>query len=335
MKPVSPRWVIATIVGLLLAASGAVAAWSVELPYYAFSPGPVGDALDVVTSDGSVAVFPPHGELFFLTVSVQEVNVYEAVATALDPTLDLVRRQAVRSDDESDEEFKQRNLASMDNSIDTAVAVALDRTGVEVPIESDGVQVVAVVEGSGSEGLLEPGDVITAVDGLPVQLAGDIGVVIGRLEPGTTVEIDLERDGEPMTVDVELTEAPDGSRPLIGITATTANPRYPIGIEASNLGGPSAGMMYTLALMDLLVEGDLTKGHIVAGTGAINADGSVRRIGGIRQKVVAAEAAGAEMMLVPEGNYEEALTAERDSMELIPVSSIDDALAVLDALPAA
>ena len=335
MKPFLPRWVIATFVALVFAASGAVAAWSVELPYYAFSPGPVGDAIDVVTSDGSVAVYPPDGELFFLTVSLQQVNVYEAIATALDPAVDLVRRQAVRSDDESDEEFKRRNLNSMDRSIDTAVAVALDRAGVAVQIESDGVQVVDTVEGSGSEGLLEPGDVITAVAGVPVQLAADIGVVIGRLEPGDVVAIDLERDGEPMTVDVELTESADGSRPLIGITATTANPRYPISIDSSNIGGPSAGMMYTLAIMDLLIDGDLTKGHVVAGTGTINADGSVGPIGGIRQKVVAAEAAGAELMLVPERNYEDALTAERNSIELIPISSIDDALAALEALPAA
>ncbi len=306
MKSVLPRWVIAMLVGLVLAASGAVAAWSVSLPYYAFSPGPVGDALDVVTSDDSVAVFQPDGELFFLTVSLQEVNVYEAIAAALDPAVDLVRRQAVRSDEESDEDFKKRNLNSMDRSIETAVAVALDRAGVEMAIESDGVQVVDTVPGSGSEGLLEPGDVITAVGGVPVQLAADIGVVIGELSPGAVVEIELERNGESMTVSVELTASADGSRPLIGITATTANPRYPISIEASNIGGPSAGMMYTLAIMDLLIDGDLTNGHVVAGTGTINPDGSVGPIGGIRQKVVAAEAAGAELMLVPERNYEDA-----------------------------
>lgn len=335
MNSVLPRWVIAAFVGLFLAAGAAVGAWSVELPFYAFSPGPVGDAIDVVVSDETVAIYEPDGELFFLTVSLQEVNLYEAVAAAVDPAVDLVRREAIRPPDESDEEFKERNLDSMDRSIDTAVAVALDRAGVEMTVESDGVEVVDIVEGSGSEGVLEPGDIITAVDGEPVQLAGDIGVVIGELEPGAVVELDVVRDGEPMTVDVELTASEDGTRPLIGIIAQTANPRYPIAIESANIGGPSAGMMYTLAIMDLLIDGDLTKGHVVAGTGTISSDGRVGPIGGIRQKVVAAEAAGADLMLVPQDNYEAALTAERESMELIPVATIDDALAALEALPPA
>ena len=327
-----PRWVVVTLVGLFFSAAAAVGAWSVELPYLAYSPGPVGDAIDVVVFDDDFQVYEPDGELFFLTVSVQDTNVYEAFAAAVDPSIDLVRRQAVRRDDETDEEYRQRNLTAMDQSIDTAVAVALDRTGVPVEIESDGVLVVDLTEGSGAAGVLQPDDVIVAVNGEPVQLSGDIGVVIGDLSPGDTVEIDIMRDGEAMTVEVELTASEDGSRTLIGILAQTANPRYPISIESSNVGGPSAGMMYTLALMDLLVEGDLSKGHLIAGTGTIRPDGTVGNIGGVRQKVVAVEAAGAELMLVPEGNYEAAMSAPRKDMELVSVATIDDALAVLEAL---
>lgn len=318
--------------GLLLSAGGAVAAWSVEVPYFAFSPGPVGDAIDAVVADEAVEIYPPDGELFFLTVSLQEVNLYEALSAAIDPTVDLVRRQAVRREDESDEEFKQRNLNSMDQSIDRALAVALDRSGVDLVVESDGVQVVDVLEGSGSDGVLETDDVIVSVNGVDVQLSSDIGVEIGTLEAGTTVELEVVRGDEAMILEVVLSLSSDGTRPLIGISAVTANPRLPITIETANIGGPSAGMMYTLAIMDLLVPGDLSKGNIVAGTGTMSADGVVGNIGGIRQKVVAAEAAGAVVMLVPEGNYEEALTAPRDQMELIPVATIDEALAALDAL---
>ena len=327
-----PRWVTATFVGLFFTAAAAIGAWSVELPYFAFSPGPVGDAIDVVQTDDSIQIYRPTGELFFLTVSLQEINVYEAITAAIDPSIDLVRRQAVRRDDESDEEFKERTLDAMDQSIDTAVAVALDRTGLEVTIESDGVLVVDLVEGSGSDGVLEVDDVIVAVNGESVQLSADIGVLIAEMDPGTVVDIDILRGDEPMTVKVELTASEDGSRTLIGILAQTANPRYPISIDAANVGGPSAGMMYTLAIMDLLVDGDLSKGHVIAGTGTISADGTVGAIGGVRQKVVAAEAAGATLMLVPAGNYEEALTAPRDEIELVSVSTIDDALAALDRL---
>lgn len=330
-----PRWVAATFVGLFFTAAAAIGAWSVELPYFAFSPGPVGDAIDVVQTDDSIQIYQPAGELLFLTVSLQEINLYEAVTAAIDPSIDLVRRQAVRRDDESDEEFKERTLDAMDQSIDTAVAVALDRTGIDVTIESDGVLVVDLVEGSGSDGVLEVDDVIVAVNGEPVQLSADIGVLIGDLEPGTIIDIDIVREGEPMAVEVELTASEDGTRTLIGILAQTANPRYPISIDAANVGGPSAGMMYTLAIMDLLVEGDLAKGHIVAGTGTISADGTVGRIGGIRQKVVAAEAAGAELMLVPAGDFEAALTAPRDDMELVSVATIDEAIAALGRLTSA
>lgn len=337
VNTVLPRWVIVTFVGLFFAAVAAIGAWSIHLPYIAFSPGPVGDAIDVVIADPDLQIYEPDGELFFLTVSISPggVNLFEAIEAGADPTVDLVRRQAVRRDDESDEEYKQRNLDAMDQSIDTAVAVALDRSGVPVTIESDGVLVVDLTEGSGAAGVLQPDDVIVAVNGEAVQLSGDIGVVIGDLEPGDVVTIDIVREGEPMIVEVELTASEDGSRTLIGILAQTANPRYPISIEAANVGGPSAGMMYTLAIMDLLVEGDLAKGHLVAGTGTIRADGTVGNIGGVRQKVVAAEAAGAELMLVPAGNYEQALTAPRKSMALVSVATIDEALAALEALDSA
>jgi PDZ domain-containing protein len=124
--------------------------------------------------------------------------------------------------------------------------------------------------------------------------------------------------------------------PMIGITAENLNPRFefpfPIEIEAGQIGGPSAGLMYTLAVMDLLAPDELTGGHVVAGTGTIDIEGNVGPIGGIRQKVVAAEAAGAEVMLVPTDNYEEALTARRVAMELIAVSTLDEALAALGQL---
>jgi PDZ domain-containing protein len=91
-------------------------------------------------------------------------------------------------------------------------------------------------------------------------------------------------------------------------------------------------MMHTLAIIDSLTEGELTSGHVIAGTGTIQADGTVGNIGGIRQKVVAAEAAGADYILVPQGNYEKALTAERETIEIVPVATLDDAIAFLESL---
>jgi PDZ domain-containing protein len=123
---------------------------------------------------------------------------------------------------------------------------------------------------------------------------------------------------------------------MVGISAMALNPRFeypfPIDIDAGLVGGPSAGLMYTLAVMELLGPEDLSHGHVVAGTGTIDSAGNVGGIGGVRQKVVAAEAAGAEVMLVPASNLDEALTARRDHLELIPVSTLDEALAALATL---
>jgi PDZ domain-containing protein len=332
-----PRWVVALFAGLFVMTGLSVAAWSVELPYFAFSPGPVGDALDAVHVEGDdLAVYPPDGELYFLTVSIvgiHGVNVYELVAAGLDPTVDIVARQLYRSDDETDEEYRQRNLNSMDRSKEQAIRAAQGALGIEIPpIESDGVGVVDLVEGAPAAEVLQLDDIIVEVDGTPITVADDIRVLLEGKQAGDLVSVLVHRAGDFLEFEFPLYEWEDG-RAIIGISAVTINPQFPVDIQTGNIGGPSAGLMYTLAIIDTLSEGDLTKGHVVAGTGTIQASGEVGGIGGVRQKVVAAEAAGAEVMLVPESNYEDALTAERDTMELVPVSTLDDALAYLETLP--
>ena len=332
-----PRWVVAVFASLFVMTGVSVAAWSVELPYLTFSPGPIGDALDAIEVEGDeIAVYPPDGELYFLTVSIPgsgAVNVYELVAAALDPTVDLWARELFRSDEETDEEYRRRNLNSMDRSKEQAIRAAQGALGIEIPpIESDGVGVVDLVEGAPAADFLQIDDIIVEVDGTPITVADDIRVLLESKEAGDPVSVLVHRDGDFFEFEFPLHEWEDG-RPIIGISAVTINPRFPIEIKTGNTGGPSAGFMYTLAIVDLLSEGDLTRGHVVAGTGTIQASGEVGGIGGVRQKVVSAEAAGAEIMLVPEANYEEALTAQRETIELVPVSTLDEALAYLETLP--
>lgn len=121
---------------------------------------------------------------------------------------------------------------------------------------------------------------------------------------------------------------------MIGIlVGEITEPPFPISIRSGDVGGPSAGMMHSLAIIDSLTEGELTRGRVIAGTGTIALDGTIGAIGGIRQKVVAAEAAGAEYILVPARNYQAALTAEYRTIEIVPVATIDDAVEFLEALP--
>ena len=312
-----------------------MASWNVRLPFYAYSSGPVGDALQSVKVS-EVATYDSDGELMMLTVSSQEVNPFEAVVAGFDPDIDLVPREAVRPPDESIEDFVARNRATMDLSRETAITLALTRLGFEVITRSDGVLVADLVEGAPAASVLQIDDVIISVEGEPVELADQVGPIVAQSEVGDQVSIQVRRGDEILDLKVTLTGREDDPVvPMIGISAVALNPRFeypfPIDIDAGLVGGPSAGLMYTLAVMELLAPEDLTHGRVIAGTGTIDSAGNVGPIGGVRQKVVAAEAAGAEVMLVPAGNMDEALTARRERLELIPVATLDEALAVLGA----
>lgn len=327
----SSSWPVYLIGALFALGVFSTAAWNVELPYLAFSAGPVSDAADSVVAD-EVAIYPPEGELLMLTVVSQDVNVFEALIAGVDPTIDLVRKQAVRREGESDEEYRNRVLQQMDDSNYRSVAVALRHLGYElVPTE---VVVNDFVEDVPAASVLELGDSIEEIDGTPISSVSDIRSVLEGLKVGDTLEMTISRDGEDATVTVELAERDDEpGAPMIGVMlGELTEPPFPVAIEAGDVGGPSAGMMHTLAIIDTLTEGELTGGNVIAGTGTISLDGSVGSIGGIRQKVVAAEAAGADYILVPEGNYESALTAERKSIEIVPVATIDDAIDFLESL---
>lgn len=325
-------WPLILIGALFALGVLSLAAWNVELPYIAYSPGPVSDAADSVVVEG-VDIYPPEGELLMLTVVAPDVNIFEAAIAGIDPTVDLVRKAAVRRAGETDEEYRNRVLDQMDDSNFRAVAVALDHLGYDMVSTGD-VFVSSVLEDVPASSIIEPGDTIRIVEGKDITTVEDVTSALEGLKPGDTITMTLERDDTSVEVEVELAEKEDEpGAPLIGIGLGELNePPFPISIEPGDVGGPSAGMMHTIAIIDSLTEGELTGGHVIAGTGTIQSDGAVGNIGGIRQKVVGAEAAGAEYILVPQGNYEAALTAERDTIEIVPVAHLDDAIQFLESL---
>ncbi len=335
-----PLWPFALAAAIVLLAGLAVAAWNVTLPYYAFSPGPTRHVTDFVEIDGA-DTFPIDGDLYMLTVVLQEVNGYEALVGVVDDSIDLVPRQYVRPADQSPEDFRRAGLESMDESKRSAIAVALNHLGYDITLTGDGVRVDSVLEDTPAAQLLEVGDVIQAVDGTKVLLAPDMIALIGTHSIGDEVTLTIRRGEEIRDVTVTLVPHPEEpGRPLIGILASTENERFgtlpfELEIDTSNIGGPSAGLMYTLAIIDLLTPEDLVKGHQIAGTGTISSNGAVGSIGGVRQKVVAARAEGADYMLVPAGNFEEALTVDAGETELVRVASLQEAIDFLDSLPAA
>jgi PDZ domain-containing secreted protein len=188
-----------------------------------------------------------------------------------------------------------------------------------------------------ADGVLQAGDIITHIEGRPVITQDHAAAEIRSFGIGDSINLTGTRGGEPLSVEITLAPHPDlpGS-PMVGVVLDTVNlgldPSIEVEIDSRNIGGPSAGMMYALTVIDLLTEEDLAKGHRIAGTGTISVNEAVGAIGGVRQKVFAARSVGAEYILVPTDNYPDALTAGGDDIEIIAVGTLQDALDFLDTL---
>lgn len=331
-----PRWPIVLVAALAVIGVMVLLLWQVQVPYFAMSPGPVEEVSDLITVDEQ-PVYESRGDLYLLTVGLREVNVFEFIEAELDRETDLISRDVIRPPGVTQEQVTRRNLESMDESIDTAIYVALSRLGYEVGFSGEGAEVLEIVEGTPADGTLQVGDLITAVAGTGVMTAEEAADVIRSFEVGDTITLSGTRGDEPLEVAITLAPHPDiEGAPLVGVVFDTRNleMELPVSVrvDSRNIGGPSAGLMYTLALIDLLTENDLTSGHRVAGTGTIRFDETVGAIGGVRQKVFAARGIGAEYVLVPQDNYEDALTAAGDDIEVVSVGTLQDALDFLEGL---
>lgn len=326
-----PRWPYALAIGFLLSGLLVLAFWPVKLPYFAMSPGPV-EAVSDLVSVSDIETFESEGEIYLLTVGLREVNAFEWFeAQFLDERVDLVARDVIRPPGTSQEQVTRSNLEAMDSSIDTAVFVALDRLGYEVGFLGEGVEVMQVVPDTPADGILEVGDLFSTVAGVEVHTSDQAADVIRSFAIGDTIILSGTRGGEPFDGEITLIPHPDiEGAPMVGVVFNTVNLALdlPVGVDVDsrNIGGPSAGMTYALTLIDLLTPDDLTKGHVIAGTGTIRFDETVGAIGGVRQKVFAARAVGADVVFVPAANYEDALTAAGDGIDIVPVTILQDAL---------
>jgi len=335
-----PKWPF-VLAGILLVIGVAIAVlWPIRVPYYALSPGPVYDTSDFVTAEGGQK--DGNGEMFFLTVSLKEANVFEYLAGLADERVDIAPREHFRPPGVTQEEQRREGLALMDQSKTDATFVALTELGYEPTLIGTGAVVIETVEGTGANGVLLPEDIIVAIDGELVEFRSDVIELLADLEIGDAVVVTIERidaEGNIEELDQRIVLGPhvdDPTQPMIGILLDNNEPivEFPVvvKIDSNNIGGPSAGMMFTLQIMDQLTEEDLTNGHRIAGTGTIGRDGIVGPIGGVRQKVFGAIEAGAHAILVPAGNFDEALEAGGDSIIVVKIETIDDAIDFLATL---
>ncbi len=314
---------------MLLIAQSLVVALAVELPYIRVEPGSATDVLDLVTVVDAEQ-FPAGGDLLFLTVSLsQRLTPVEAIAAELDPDVEL-RREEVYTGGRPREEVTRVNLAAMEQSKNEAVKVALEYLGYDVGVTGEGAMVVGVASDRPAAELLVPGDVVTAIEGRRVTGRDDVLEALGAVEPGDEVALTVRRGEEVDTIEVPTVDSGDGTAQMGVLIEDDLSFDFPLDVEINTgrVGGPSAGLAFALALLDELTEGELTGGRPVAVTGEIDIEGNVTRVGGVRQKAVAARRAGAVMMLVPRGEAELA-RPRAGSMEVVGVANIEEALAAL------
>lgn len=311
-------------------------------PYVIEQPGPVYDTLGVAGSKGEEVplieihdeqTFPTDGELNLLTVTVlgrpgQTPNWLEVLGAWFDRTRSAVPVEAIFPPGVSDSDRDAQNEAAMVDSQQDAIAAALVELGYDFPRE---VTVAGIVEGSPASGVLEEGDVIAEVNGVAVHAVDELRAAVRENGTDAPAELVVLRDGAEQTVSVTPEER-DGVVVLgVGVRMHYEFP-VDITLQLDDVGGPSAGMMFALGIVDKLTPDAMTGGEIIAGTGTIDSAGAVGAIGGIRQKLWGAEEAGADWFLAPESNCGEVSGHVPDGITVFAVSTLDQARTVVEAI---
>lgn len=318
------RWDTALLLGSLLFLGGA----GLPLPGYSVEPGKTQNVADLVIVAETKA-FKPTGKVLVATVALHPLSPFRALQAWLDDDIRTVPKHDVQG--------ARERATAMEDSEQVAIAVALRRMGLRVGQSGGGARVERIEPGSPAQSRLVPGDVLTSVDGTPVSGSHQAIAAIRSHKPGEAVRLDVRGpDGSARVEEIELDVRQGGSDPVLGVALRTEHGRfdYPmeVRIEERGVGGDSAGLAFTLGLLDVLTPGELTGRNAIAVTGTIEIDGRVGKVGSVSEKVVAARRVGARYFLVPTSQIHEALGAAGEGLEVIGVSTLDEALAALERL---
>jgi Lon-like protease len=319
---------------VLLALFGLLGA-AVPVPYVAQVPGPTYNTLGdidgspVITIEGKKRP-EASGNLNLTTVGVSGggLSLVQAVRGWFDDEISVVPEESVYPPDRSEQETRKANREAFLTSEEAATSAALGHLGFP-----DKVVVRGLAEDSPSAKALQEGDAVVAVDGHRTPNLDTLTDVLSSIPPGSDVEVEFSRLGRTDTVTVTTAKAPDRDGSLLGISVREMpSAPFDVDIQVEDVGGPSAGLMLTLGIVELAGDQDLTGGDVVAGTGTIDEKGTVGPIGGITLKVLAAEDIGADLFLVPADNCAELLAAGDPPVPTARVENLDDALTALEQL---
>ncbi|GGF41479.1 hypothetical protein GCM10011519_14100 [Marmoricola endophyticus] len=313
----------------------------VPVPYVVYRPGPTVNLLQKVSakeggyvvrvSDGT-RTYRDDGALRLLTVSPSGADGYITLAQALTawvkPSEAVYKYDDIYAPDESADDVKAENQVAMVGSQDSAVAAALRELGYKVPTS---VQILGIARGGPGDGAFDVRDRIVSVDGQKVGSVEGAVSAVQAVKPGATAAVVVVRDGKQITVRVKTVASADD--PTQSALKVTVGQGYDFPVQVTvripeAIGGPSAGMMFAMSIYDTLTPGSLTGDSDIAGTGTIDAKGAVGAIGGIQQKLVAAQAAGAKLFLAPASNCDEVRGGpyDQEKMRVVKVSTFAQAL---------
>jgi Lon-like protease len=311
---------------LLIVASGNV----IRVPFYSAGVGPATDVLQLIDVSG-IETHPSDGDLLLTTVSIssRSLSVFEYLWALADPGLEIIPAEFIRPPGVSDDEQTQLNLRAMEISKQEAELAAFTALGWNIP----GVRIVSVSPDGASAGILEAEDRVIRFNGKKMKGPVKLVNAIAATTPGDVVPIEIERNDERLTVEVTMGQT-DG-QPRLGVTLLPAFDIAPtVEIDTQRIGGPSGGLVFALALVEVLGEQDLTRGRTIAVTGTMEFRGSrgvVGPIGGVAEKLRGALAAGADMLIVPQQNYQDALALAPEGFRVVGVKTLEEAIAALEA----
>ena len=331
------RRILTLLVALAPIVAFGVLLGAVTVPYVSLGPGPTFDTLgkvegkEVVDIDGTQE-FPTTGHLNMTTVAQRDqLTLGQALALWMSGREQLVPRDLVFPPDESREEVDKGNTADFEASEFKAEYAALGY------LKYPQALTVEVVNDDGpSHDKLQPGDAIDKVNGTPITGVDQFQELLKKTKPGQDIVVDYRRkNAPPGTTTITLGKNEDREYGYLGVAVREAPwAPFEITFNLANVGGPSAGLMFALAVVDKLTTGDLADAKFIAGTGTIDSDGKVGPIGGITHKMLAAHEAGASVFLVPADNCAEARGGSDDGLELVKVETLGQAVDSLNLLSA-
>jgi PDZ domain-containing protein len=322
---------LATVVAIVVAVL-------LPVPYVILGPGPTLNTLGESSGQPLITIsghptYKTTGNLNLVTVSYQggpgsDMNIFQALRAWVDPSEAVVPETELFPTGQTAQQTQAQDTEEMTGSQQMATAAAL--TALHIPYQTL-VTVVSTVPGYPASKVLKAGDVIEAVDGKAVDGQTSLSSMITAHPVGTVLTLTVLRAGKTLTIPV-ASKASDGT-PVVGVTVEEQY-KFPfqVSISVGNIGGPSAGMMFALGIIDKLTPLNLTGGKFIAGTGEITASGQVEPIGGIQQKMVGARSAGATIFLTPAGNCSDTTGAVPAGLRLVKVSTLSQAMSDLEAI---